>query len=159
MCTKIKGRKSNLTAVSHCESPDSLCTSFATSRGSLKEELLQAMEEAYWGDENMALLRVLRSCLKGSHRKQGKNKKSLVIRIIDASNRNMLNIQNIFVLLFWKINLKYYLKNYGSTTWKWQEYHFFISQLTINMNKVFVLAFQKEPHFRIIRCPRGWVKF
>lgn len=54
------------------------------------------MEEAYWGDENMALLRVLRSCLKGSHRKQGKNKMSLVIRIIDASDRNVLNIQNIF---------------------------------------------------------------
>lgn len=44
----------------------------------------------------MALLRVLRSCLKGSHRKQGKNKMSLVIRIIDAFDRNMLNIQNIF---------------------------------------------------------------
>lgn len=82
--------------MSHCESPASLCTSFATSRGSLKEELIQAMEEAYWGDENMALLRGLRSCLKGSHRKQGKNKKSLVIRIIDVSDRNMMNIQNIF---------------------------------------------------------------
>lgn len=91
---------------SHYESPGSLYTSFATSRGSLKEELLQAMGEAYWGDENKVLLRVLRSCLKGSHRKQGKNKMNLVIRIIDASDRNMLNIQNlfekenIFVLLF-----------------------------------------------------------
>lgn len=44
----------------------------------------------------MALLRVLRSCLKGSHRKQGKNKMSSVIKIIDAFDRNMLNIQNIF---------------------------------------------------------------